>query len=80
MENDYRIETLADTFAKHAEEAEKHQKALIKMFLENNPESELPGHMKDPFNVTTALSVMAKEIHELKKYVEDLKKCITFKN
>jgi len=66
IEYDYRIEVLADTFAKHAEEAElsflKNRKKYKEMFPDDLP----PEHLEIPFNLSRALSVMAHEIQQLK--------------
>jgi hypothetical protein len=66
MEHDYRIDSLASTFAEHAEMAIKHQENINRIFIENNPGQELPDHMSNPFNIAKALSVMASEIEKLK--------------
>lgn len=66
MEHDYRLETLASTFGTHADMADAHQEFINKSFAEQNPGQELPEHMKNPFNVAKALSVMAAEIEKLK--------------
>lgn len=66
MDKDYRIETLASTFAEHAKMAEEQQAFVNKVFLEQNPGQELPAHMANPFNVAQAFSVMCAEIEKLK--------------
>lgn len=66
MEHDYTLETLASTFADHAGMADAHQEQLNQLFKDSNPGQELPEHMKNPFNVARALSVMAAEIEKLK--------------
>lgn len=67
MKYDYRLETLASTFSDHAEMIETHQEQINKMYTEQNPGQELPEHMKNPFNIAKALSVMAEELNKLKE-------------
>lgn len=64
--NDYRIETLSETFSKHAHQADVNHQESIKKYTESFPESDLPKWMDDPFNLSRALSVMAAEIDRLK--------------
>ncbi len=66
MEPDYSLEALATTFAEHAMIAEEHQQYVNKVFLEQNPEKELPAHMINNFNIARAFSVMCQEITKLK--------------
>ena len=67
MEHDYRIEALASTFEKHAEEADIQHKHFIDMHKINYPDSPLPPHFEaEMFNISRALSVMAAEIEKCK--------------
>lgn len=64
--HEYRIESLGNIFAKHAEEADKNNEIHLEKYKENYPDSPIPEHMKNPFNVAKAFSVMACEIERLK--------------
>ena len=64
--NDYRIESLGSTFARHADELDNQLKIDIEKYKENYPDSELPVHFQNPFSIARALSVMACEIEKLK--------------
>ena len=66
----YLLEDLASTFAKHADELEKKQKQMRKQYKKDHDGQDLPDYMKDPFNLSRALSVMAQEIENLKKAQE----------
>lgn len=65
-DNDYRIENLAFLFEKHAEQADFNHQQFIKKYREDFPDSELPEHLSNEFNIARALSVMAAEIEKLK--------------
>jgi hypothetical protein len=67
MEYDYKIEGLSAIFAMDAEMNKAHLEQCKKIFKDQNPDQNLPEHMANPFNVATALSVMADEIVQLKK-------------
>ena len=64
--NDYRIETLAKAFSDHADKCDKSHQRRIRDHCESFPNSEVPEWMKDHFNISRALSVMAAEIERLK--------------
>jgi hypothetical protein len=65
-EHDYRIEELSSTFLKHALLCEENDKRMLQQFRENYPDSPIPQHMLNPFNIAKALSVMSSEIEKLK--------------
>jgi hypothetical protein len=65
-ENEYTIENLIETFAKHAEEFEEIQNEHRKRFMRCDPCEELPNHLKDNvFNLSRALCVICKEIKRI---------------
>lgn len=67
--NDYRIQSLGITFSKHADQAEIDAIEMIKRFTENFPQTELPEHFRNCFNIARALSVMACEIERIKHFL-----------
>ena len=67
--NDYRIENLGHTFGKHAEMADQLHEDDVARYLANYPDSPMPEHFKNSFNISRALSVMACEIEKLKHLV-----------
>lgn len=66
MEHEYTIESLAYTFAVHAEAAKQHRKQMRQSFEENNPGQDLPEHMINCFSLSQALAVMCAEIEKIK--------------
>lgn len=66
MEHNYSLEGISKTFSEHAEMGEQHQKMVNETFLQQNPGQELPEHMKNPFNLPKAFSVICSEIEKLK--------------
>ena len=70
MENqsiiDYSIDNLTRIFATHARITNNMHQEQIARFKEANPDAPIPDHMKDPFNISLALSVMAQEINNLR--------------
>jgi len=72
MEHDYSVEKLCNVFSEHAEMADRHQKFVNEVFVEQNPGQEIPVHMGNPFNIAKALSVMADEIAKLKEQMREL--------
>lgn len=64
--NDYRLESLSGTFLKHAEKGDENHRMQVENLKNNFPDQELPDHMKNPFNIARALSVMAAELEKLK--------------
>jgi len=71
MDERYLIENLTEIFDKHAKDAQAHHKKKVKDYEENFPNSEYPEWNKDYFNISRALSVMAKEINDLKEWMID---------
>lgn len=67
MEYDYSIENLINTFNEHAEIAKSQQEFCNQVFLEQNPDQELPKHMTDSFNIAKAFHAICSEILQLKK-------------
>jgi hypothetical protein len=68
----YDLETLIETFKKHAVLAEENNKEIIKSFQENHPGEPLPGHMKDDFSICKALISICSEILKLKNNKNDI--------
>jgi len=66
-EYDYNLESLSAIFTDQAERAEKMQQELIEKYKENYPDSPLPEHFEDSFNVARALSVISSELVLLKQ-------------
>jgi hypothetical protein len=62
MENDYRIEQLASTFAKHADDFDESCRNQREAYPDSDP-------VLNNFNLPRALSVMAAEIDRLKNLV-----------
>lgn len=62
---DYSIDKLPAIFATHARIANNIQQEQMKNFVENCPGQPIPDHMKDPFNIALALSIMAQAIKDL---------------
>ena len=65
-EPDYSIEAMIPTFAEHAKQADIGWKKQIESYQEQYPDSELPEHFKNNFNIASALSVICMEIAKLK--------------
>ena len=63
---DYSIESLCSTFSEHADKVDAENIDFIKRFKANNPDQPLPEHVSCDFNIARALSVISKEICELK--------------
>jgi hypothetical protein len=72
-EPDYSIEAMIPTFAEHAKQADIGWKNNKETYQEQYPNSELPEHFNNNFNIATALSVMCREIAVLKAQVNYLK-------
>lgn len=68
---DYSIESLAEIFEEYRKAVLMMRIESVKKFKEDYPGEELPAHFQDDFNIAQALSVMAREILELKKRVLD---------
>lgn len=66
-EDQYCIENLVTTFGVHAEMSDAHTQQTIDVFKETCPETEIPEHLKNPFNISRALSVICLEIEKIKK-------------
>lgn len=70
MENqstiDYSIEKLPGIFANHARIANNINQEQTQKFMEANPGAPLPDHLRYPFNIALALSIMAQEINDLR--------------
>lgn len=67
---DYRIETLSETFEKHADEADAQKNHCLEMYKQNYPDSPIPDHLtNESFNIASALSVMAAEIMSCKHFL-----------
>ncbi len=73
MENkikyDYTLAFLSEMFAKYAIEFQEREEKRIFLFKEDNPDTELPEHLTDSFNINLALSVMVHEIERLKNLI-----------
>ncbi len=71
MENqspiNYTIEALPEIFAEHAQKNEEIHAEQVKTYLEISSHSELPDHMKNPFNISRALQVICEELRALKQ-------------
>jgi len=65
-DNEYSLENLGLTFLKHSKLAEKNLERDIERYRENYPNSSIPEHFKDVFNLSKALGVLTNEILDLK--------------
>lgn len=61
MEYDYSIDSLIEIFQKHAVEFDK----------KNHPDSEIPDHMRDNFNICYAFLTFSRLIKNLSRQMED---------
>lgn len=70
MENqsiiDYSIDKLPAIFANHARIANNINQQQIQNYREISEGAPLPDHLKNPFNLALALSIMAQEINDLR--------------
>ncbi len=66
-DNEYSLENLALTFFKHSKQAEKNLERDIERYKENYPNSPLPEHYKDAFDLSRALGILTNEILDLKE-------------
>jgi hypothetical protein len=69
----YSLEELIKTFGEHTEKAQKNHEACVRLFMENNPDTQLPDHLKDDFNICKALLTFSREIKDLKESLKALK-------
>lgn len=68
MENmtDYRIESLSSIFDAQADKSDDARHQIIEKYKEKNPKESIPEYLKENFVLSRALSVMVREIQELK--------------
>lgn len=67
MSEDYSIEQLENTFRKHAQKNIIQQQRDVENFKKDYPDSELPEHFLNDFDISEALHVICREINQLKK-------------
>jgi len=65
---DYSIENLIKTFTKHAEQSKKDKIKQIADYKLNYPDSPLPAHFKDDFNIAIAFREICKAIRKLQGF------------
>lgn len=68
----YNLEELLKTFKQHTINAKQNQKHIIKQFIENNPDENIPDHMIDDFILPEALASICHEILLVKKKLKNL--------
>ncbi len=66
-DNEYSLENLGITFFKHSRRAEKNLEMDIEKYMQNYPNSPLPEHYKDAFDLSKALGILTNEILDLKE-------------
>lgn len=62
----YTLESLESLFADHAEMVWKERERDLAKFMKDYPGTEIPGHLKNDFNLSQALHVIVRELNELK--------------
>jgi len=65
------MEALEITFRDHAVRIETENKVQIQMYKERYPNSEIPEHFKETFNLSMALAHMARQIDILTVRLND---------
>jgi hypothetical protein len=60
------MESLIETFGKHAIKAAEQQEKSLLSYRENNPEGPLPDYMEEEFNLPLALRSICLQIAMLK--------------
>lgn len=71
MNHEYTIEKLEHTFMEHAEKSNRDRKEHLEKFKINYPDSEIPSHLLNDFNIAEALYVICKEINSLKEKINE---------
>jgi hypothetical protein len=66
MAQNYDLESLVKTFAKHHEKSSKDSTKILEDFKKNYPGEPIPSHMMDDFSLPNALHAICVEIMELK--------------
>jgi len=62
----YSLEELAKNFANHAVQYEKYRLEWLEKFKIDYPNERVPSHMKESFNISSALEAICLEILKLK--------------
>ncbi len=67
MEDKYTLEWLSKNFSEHAKFFDEQCKKELEDYKKNYPDSELPEHLKEGFNLPRALAVICFEIQIMKQ-------------
>ncbi len=67
MKNEYYdLEELHTIFSLHEKKSEIERLKMIEAFKENNPDQEIPLHLRDGFNFPKAIKTIIKELIDLR--------------